>query len=498
MRQIREYCGIFGIFNSPDAAHKIYLGLHALQHRGQESAGIVTSVFDEAKGKKVMPSHKDHGLVLDVFKDTSIFETKLLGSSGIGHNRYSTSGASDNPANIQPFLVHYRDGNLALAHNGNISNAREIRRSFIERGTLFQSTADSEMILHLIAQSTRRRQIDKIIDAVSQLEGAFSLVMLTDDSLIALRDPNGFKPLALGRITDEEGNETYCVSSETCAFDLAGAEYIRDIEPGELIVINQKGVAEGKFESYNLAQNNGVSQCVFEYVYFSRPDSKIFGEMVDKVRRKMGKELAHDAPVPIVPEGEAKPIVISVPDSSNTATLGYVTECRKLGYRARYEIGLIRNHYVGRTFIAPGQQAREQRVRSKFNTVEGVLKGRVVVMVDDSIVRGTTARQLVQMVRNAGAKEVHFRVASPPVSHPCFYGMDFPSHEELFANQYDGDVDEMAKWLGVDSLAYLTIDGLKRAVLAANDNPHGYCNACFSGNYPVEVDMSVSKDENEW
>ncbi len=445
-----------------------------------------------------MPSHKDHGLVLDVFKDTSIFETKLLGSSGIGHNRYSTSGASDNPANIQPFLVHYRDGNLALAHNGNISNAREIRRSFIERGTLFQSTADSEMILHLIAQSTRRRQIDKIIDAVSQLEGAFSLVMLTDDSLIALRDPNGFKPLALGRITDEEGNETYCVSSETCAFDLAGAEYIRDIEPGELIVINQKGVAEGKFESYNLAQNNGVSQCVFEYVYFSRPDSKIFGEMVDKVRRKMGKELAHDAPVPIVPEGEAKPIVISVPDSSNTATLGYVTECRKLGYRARYEIGLIRNHYVGRTFIAPGQQAREQRVRSKFNTVEGVLKGRVVVMVDDSIVRGTTARQLVQMVRNAGAKEVHFRVASPPVSHPCFYGMDFPSHEELFANQSDGDVDEMAKWLGVDSLAYLTIDGLKRAVLAANDNPHGYCNACFSGNYPVEVDMSVSKDENEW
>lgn len=445
-----------------------------------------------------MPSHKDHGLVLDVFKDTSIFETKLLGSSGIGHNRYSTSGASDNPANIQPFLVHYRDGNLALAHNGNISNAREIRRSFIERGTLFQSTADSEMILHLIAQSTRRRQIDKIIDAVSQLEGAFSLVMLTDDSLIALRDPNGFKPLALGRITDEEGNDTYCVSSETCAFDLAGAVYIRDIEPGELIVINQKGVAEGKFESYNLAQNNGVSQCVFEYVYFSRPDSKIFGEMVDKVRRKMGKELAHDAPVPIVPEGEAKPIVISVPDSSNTATLGYVTECRKLGYRARYEIGLIRNHYVGRTFIAPGQQAREQRVRSKFNTVEGVLKGRVVVMVDDSIVRGTTARQLVQMVRNAGAKEVHFRVASPPVSHPCFYGMDFPSHEELFANQYDGDVDEMAKWLGVDSLAYLTIDGLKRAVLAANDNPHGYCNACFSGNYPVEVDMSVSKDENEW
>lgn len=501
MSEIREYCGIFGIFNAVDAAHKIYMGLHALQHRGQESAGIVTSVFDEKRGKKVMPVHKAPGLVLDVFKDPSVFDTKLLGTAGIGHNRYSTSGAADNHSNIQPFLVHYRDGNLALAHNGNISNAREIRNSFIERGTLFQSTADSELVLHLISQSTRRKQTDQITDAVSQLEGAFSLAIMTDDSLIALRDPNGFRPLAIGRIPSASGNpseDAWCVASETCAFDLVGAEYVRDVSPGELIVINQKGIDAGSFESYQLAQNHGVSQCVFEYIYFSRPDSKIFGEMVDKVRRKMGKQLAHDAPVPSVEKGVPAPIVISVPDSSNTATLGYVSECKKIGLKAKYEIGLIRNHYVGRTFISPGQQSREQRVRSKFNTVEGVLKDRIVVMVDDSIVRGTTARQLIKMVRDAGAKEVHFRVASPPVVSPCFYGMDFPTEEELLANQHGEDVDAMAKWLGVDSLGYLTVEGMREAVTAANTSEHGYCDACFSRNYPVPVDMSVSKDENEW
>ncbi len=498
MPEIREYCGVFGIFNGQNAAHKIYLGLHALQHRGQESAGIVTSVYDEAKSRKVMPFHKGPGLVLDVFQDSSVFDTKLLGTAGIGHNRYSTSGAADNSSNIQPFLVHYRDGNLAIAHNGNISNAREIRRSFIERGTLFQSTSDSELILHLIAQSTRRKQIDKIVDAVSQLEGAFSLVILTDEALIALRDPNGFRPLAIGKIAGQEGDETWCVGSETCAFDLIGAEYVRDVGPGELVVIDQKGVQSGEFKSVQLAQNSGISQCIFEYIYFSRPDSKIFGEMVDKVRRKMGKQLAHDAPVPAVPEGDPKPIVISVPDSSNTATLGYVSECRKLGRRAKYEIGLIRNHYVGRTFISPGQQSREHRVRRKFNTVEGVLKDRVVVMVDDSIVRGTTAKQLVKMVRQAGAKEVHFRVASPPVLSPCFYGMDFPSHEELFTNQHNGDIDIMGRWLGVDSLGYLSIEGMKSAVMAANPDSHGYCDACFSREYPVPVDMNVSKDENEW
>lgn len=500
MRQIREYCGIFGVFNAPDASRLIYLGLHALQHRGQESAGIATSTYDESRQKQVMPTHKDSGLVLDVFRDPQVFDTKLLGSAGIGHNRYSTSGSSENRSNIQPLVVNYRDGNLALAHNGNLSNARELRTSFSIRGTIFQSTSDSELILHLVAQSARRRQIDKVLDALGQIEGAFSLVLLTDDSLIAVRDPNGFRPLALGRLgdDDQEGGPAWCIASETCAFDLIGATYVRDIAPGEVLVIDRKGCESGNFDSYSLASNHGVSQCVFEYVYFSRPDSKIFGEMVDKVRRKIGKALAHDAPVPVVSEDEHPPIVISVPDSSNTATLGYVTESQKLGHHCRYEIGLIRNHYIGRTFIAPGQSRRETRVRSKFNTVEGVIRDRIVVMVDDSIVRGTTARQLVRMVRNAGAKEVHFRVASPPVISPCFYGMDFPSHDELFANQMEGDHEAMRNWLGVDSLAYLSVDGLMSAVREANESPLGYCNACFTSNYPVPAEMDVTKEDHEW
>jgi amidophosphoribosyltransferase len=499
MEELKEYCGIFGIYNAPDAARLIYYGLHALQHRGQESSGIVTSTFDEHRRKWIMPAHKDSGLVLDVFSDQSIFETKLLGMAGIGHNRYSTAGSSSNKANIQPFVVHYRDGNIALAHNGNISNARELRSAFSERGTLFQTTSDSEIVLHLIAQSRRHKQIDKIIDALTQVEGAFSLVMLTDDSLIAIRDPNGFRPLCLGRFGDEDqpGGPAYCVASETCAFDLIGASYVRDIEPGEILVIDRKTCETGEFTSYHLPQRHGVSQCIFEYIYFSRPDSKVFGEMVDKVRRKIGKQLAHDAPVPIVDPDDPPPIIISVPDSSNTATLGYVTECQKLGYRCRYEIGLIRNHYVGRTFISPGQQSREVKVRTKFNTVEGVLKDRVVVVVDDSIVRGTTSRLLVDMIRKAGAKEVHLRIASPPVISPCFYGMDFPSADELFANKFD-KVKTMAKWLGVESLAYLSPEGLMKAVRKANSSTNGYCNACFTANYPVPVEMGVEKEENEW
>lgn len=503
MRRIKEYCGIFGIFNAPDAARKTYFGLHALQHRGQEGCGIVTSTFDEVSQKPIMPVHKDFGLVLDVFKDNRLFEDKLLGDAGIGHNRYSTTGSSDSRANVQPFLVNYRGGNLALAHNGNLSNARELRHTFSERGTIFQTTSDSELILHLIAQSPRRKSIDRILDAVTQVEGAFSLAILTDEHLIAVRDPNGFRPLALGKITYPHG-DAYCIASETCAFDMVGAEYIRDIAPGEMLVIDRKGCADGTFKSYRLPSKYGVSHCVFEYVYFSRPDSRIFGEMVDKVRRKIGKQLAYDAPVPYVGPDD-RPIVISVPDSSNTATLGYVTECQKIGIDCRYEIGLIRNHYVGRTFIAPGQDRREMKVRSKFNTVKGVLKDRVVVMVDDSIVRGTTAKYLVKMVREAGAREVHFRVASPPVKSPCYYGMDFPSFEELLVNQFpqteDGaiNIDAMAEWLGVDTLAYLTPEGLMEAVHTANPVSTGnYCNACFTGRYPVPVDFNVRKEENEW
>ncbi|NNE35582.1 MAG: amidophosphoribosyltransferase, partial [Rhodothermales bacterium] len=403
-KEINEYCGIFGIFNSSEAAQNIYYGLHALQHRGQESCGIVTSTFDERKLKPVMPTHRDFGLVLDAFANDDLFSSKLLGRNGIGHNRYSTSGATDNRANIQPFVVAYRDGNIALGHNGNLSNARELRQGFSDRGTLFQTTSDSELILHLIAQSRRKKQIDQIIDALTQVEGAFSLVMLTDEHLIAVRDPNGFRPLCLGILREPDGDEpgTYCVASETCAFDMIGAKYVRDVAPGEILVIDREGALTGDFKSFQLPRRFGTSQCVFEYVYFSRPDSKVFGEMVDKVRRKIGKQLAHDAPVPAIATGEKKPIVISVPDSSNTAAIGYVSECQKLGLRCKFEIGLIRNHYIGRTFISPGQNMREKKVRLKFNTVDGVLKNRVVVMVDDSIVRGTTARFLVKMVREAG------------------------------------------------------------------------------------------------
>lgn len=498
MDRPKEYCGVFGIYNAADAARLTYFGLHSLQHRGQESAGIATLTFDERKKRPIMPVHKGFGLVLDVFSDPSLFETKLLGSSAIGHNRYSTSGSADNPANIQPFVVRYRDGNLAIAHNGNLTNTRELRARFVDQGTLFQTGTDSELVLHLIAHSLRKDPIDQIIDALNQVEGAYSMVLLTDNALVAARDTNGFRPLALGRLGDPDDPEgaSYCVASETCAFDIIGAEYVRDIEPGEVIVIDRDGASTGSFKSYRLSAQGGVHQCIFEYIYFARPDSMVFGEMTDKVRRKIGKQLAHEAPVPKDPTGQST-IVISVPDSSNTATLGYVSECQKLGHDCKHEIGLIRNHYIGRTFIAPSQNTREMKVRCKFNPVKGVLKDRVVVMVDDSIVRGTTCQQLVKMIRGAGAREVHFRVTSPPVVSPCHYGMDFPSHAELLANKFDRDVGAMTKWLGVDSLQYLSSEGLMLAVRDANSRPEGYCNACFTSVYPVKVAVGTTKEENE-
>ena len=497
MDKPREYCGVFGIFNAVNAAQQTYFGLHALQHRGQESAGIVTSTYDEHRKRAIMPLHRGFGKVLDVFADSTLFQSKLLGDSAIGHNRYSTAGASTNPANIQPFVAPYRDGNIAIAHNGNLSNVRELRSRFIQEGTLFFTGSDTEIILHLIARSRRSDQINQIIDALNQVEGAFSLALLTDDCLIAARDPNGFRPLALGVLNNGEGKvPSYCVASETCAFDIIGAEYVRDIEPGEILIIDRDGCKTGKFRQYHIEQRFGISQCIFEYIYFSRPDSKIFGEMTDKVRRKLGKQLAHEAPPPVDSKSK-RTIVISVPDSSNTATLGYATECQKLGYDVRYEIGLIRNHYVGRTFIEPGQNAREMKVRCKFNTVKGVLKDRVVVLVDDSIVRGTTSKQLINMVRQAGAREVHMRITSPPVSHPCYYGMDFPSKEELLANKHGGNLTKMADWLGADSLIYLSPKGLMKAVQKANKSKLGYCNACFTSKYPVPHDVNVTKEEHE-
>lgn len=493
----KDYCGIFGVFNHPEAALLTYYGLHALQHRGQESAGIVSSYYDEEKERHIMPMHRDFGLVLSVFDDPAIIRDVLKGDMAIGHNRYSTSGSSKNPANIQPFRVHYRHGNLAIGHNGNLSNARLLRERFRDEGVLFQSTSDTELILHLISHSRKEKQIDQVLEALSLIEGAYCLVILTDDKLIAVRDPNGFRPLALGKI-----DGAYAVASETCAFDIINAEYIRDVEPGEVLVIDRNAVEDGEPTSFFMERKAGseTSQCIFEYVYFSRPDSRIFGENVDKIRRNLGKELAKEHPLDQViqfPDHSKRPIVISVPDSSNTAAIGYVHESNKAGHNCKYDIGLIRNHYVGRTFISPGQKSREQKVRTKFNIVRGVIEGRSVVIVDDSIVRGTTSRYLVDMIQEANPLEIHFLVSSPPITHPCFYGMDFPSTEELIANRFNSDLEAIAKEIGVDSVRYLSAAGLVNAVREANSSSHSYCTACFTGEYPVPVDFGVDKEENE-
>jgi len=488
-----EYCGIVGIFNHPNAALLTYYGLHALQHRGQEAAGIVTVDTEPKKNKRHMYSHRGFGLVTEVFRDPEIFAKNLLGKMAIGHNRYSTSGSSKKLANVQPFQVHYRNGNLALGHNGNLSNIREIRNRLIEQGTIFQTTTDSEVILHLIARSLEQDQISQIKSALLQVKGAFCLVILTDDKLIAVRDPNGFRPLALGK-----KDNAYVVASETCALDMIGAEYVREIEPGEILVIENGSEHTINMHSYFLPRPEKTAKCIFEFVYFSRPDSKIFGESVDKVRRKLGKNLALESPVH--PDNdEEKVIVISVPDSSNTTTLGFVTESHKQGINARYEIGLIRNHYVGRTFISPEEDSREFKVRTKFNPVKGVIEGKKLVVVDDSIVRGTTSKLLMQLIREAKPKEIHFRVSSPMIRHACHYGMDFPDREKLIANQFDGDVERIKNEIGVDSLSYLSIEGMLASVgyEGKDIEESGFCTACFSGKYPVTVEKGISKEEND-
>lgn len=466
-----------------------YYGLHALQHRGQEATGIVSSEYVEDKSKWRFNIHKGVGLVSDVFRDEKLLKSHLKGSAAIGHNRYSTTGSADNKSNIQPFTVNYKAGNLALSHNGNLTNFRSLRAKLQDEGTIFQSTSDSEIILHLAARSKQASQILQIKEALDFVEGAYSLVILTDESLIVARDPNGFRPLALGKL-----GKAFVAASETCAFDLIGAEYVRDVKPGEIVVIDEDALKSGKPKSYWVDRKvERPSHCIFEYVYFSRPDSKVYGENVDKVRRKLGKLLAQESPVKSK-DGEDV-VVISVPDSSNTATLGFVTESRKHGENIELEIGLIRSHYVGRTFIQPDQSNRELKVKTKFNTVKGVLKDKKVVIVDDSIVRGTTSKQLVKLIREAKPKEVHFRVTSSPIKHPCHYGMDFPSKDELIANRCDGDEKKIGKELGVDSLRYLSMEKLLEA--APKKNGASYCTACFSGNYPVSVDTGASKNAND-
>jgi amidophosphoribosyltransferase len=484
------HCGVFGIYGHPEAAVLTYYGLHALQHRGQEAAGIVSSEFLAEKNKQRFNAYKGEGLVADVFKNGLLLTDLLKGHAAIGHNRYSTTGSADNKTNIQPFVVNYKSGNLALAHNGNLTNFRFLRNKLQEEGTIFQSTSDSEIILHLIARSEQKDQIEQIREALRTVTGAYSFVLLTDTALVAARDPYGIRPLALGKI-----NNAYVVASETCAFDIIGAEYVRDVAPGELLVIDRNVLETGTVISSRIDDRPvQPHHCIFEYVYFSRPDSKIFEDNVDKVRRKLGKLLAEEAPVKPDSEDD-RVIVISVPDSSNTATLGYVSKSQKMGYDVRLELGLIRNHYVGRTFIQPEQNHREIKVKTKFNTVKGVLKGRKVVIVDDSIVRGTTSKLLVKMIREAEPKEVHFRVTSPPIKFPCYYGMDFPSKEELIANRFGGEIERIREDLGVDSLVYLSLEKLLEAASASEKRQ--YCTACFSGVYPIPIDTEATKNQND-
>ncbi|KPL00841.1 MAG: amidophosphoribosyltransferase [candidate division Zixibacteria bacterium SM23_73_3] len=455
---IHEECGIFGIFGAKKAAELTYLGLYALQHRGQEGAGIVSS----NNGK--VYQHRGPGEVNEVFSRKEILN-QLKGHLAIGHNRYSTTGASSS-VNIQPLLITYKKGNLALAHNGNLTNSYSLRTSMEKNGSIFQTSSDSELILHLVARSKKETMEEMIRDALSKVKGAYSVVFNTGNSIVAARDPHGFRPLALGKLKN-----AWVVASETCAFDIIGAKYQRDIQPGEILVINQKGIKSPfPFKPVRHAF------CIFEFIYFARPDSIIFSENVDKIRRRLGRQLAREKPV-------SADIVISVPDSSNTATLGY---CEESGLK--YEVGLIRNHYIGRTFIEPEQTIRDLDARIKFNPVRGVLKNQRVVVVDDSIVRGTTSRKLIKMLRNAGAKEVHFRVSSPPIISPCFYGVDMPTKEELIGSSKS--VEQIRKYLDVDSLGYLSLPGM---LSMHSLNGRDFCVACFSGKYPTKIEENSGK-----
>ncbi|MFH0778694.1 MAG: amidophosphoribosyltransferase [Candidatus Eisenbacteria bacterium] len=453
---LREECGLFGVHGAERAAELIFLGLYALQHRGQESAGIVSS-----DGKSVC-GYKGLGLVSDVLTAETL--RSLPGHIAIGHNRYSTTG-STTLENAQPLLATYRGGKLAVAHNGNLVNACELRAGMEAAGSIFQTTMDSEIMVHLIARSKAVTLEDRITEALSEVMGAYALILMDETRLIGMCDPAGIRPLCIGKLASG-----YCLASETCAFDIIGARYVRPVEPGEMVIIK-----EGEIRGVRAFEGKRQAHCIFELIYFSRPDSIVFGESVDRVRRSLGRRLAGEAPA------EAD-IVISVPDSSNSAALGYA-EASGLPY----ELGLIRNHYVGRTFIDPVQRVRDQAVKVKFNPVMGILKGKRVVVVDDSIVRGTTSRKLVRLIRKAGANEVHFRVGSPPIKYSCFYGIDTPSREELIASTHP--VEAIAEFLGVDTLSYLSIDGLRSCV----GRPDDYCYACFDGSYLVPVEGARGK-----
>ncbi|MGO9451572.1 MAG: amidophosphoribosyltransferase [Candidatus Binataceae bacterium] len=447
-----EECGVFGVYGHPEAANLAYLGLHALQHRGQESAGIVSS------NGKALIAHRGMGLVADIFKGDII--SKLEGTSAIGHNRYSTTGSTA-MKNCQPLSVEYQGG-LALAHNGNLVNFVELRDALEANGRIFQSSSDSEVIIHLIAASHAPTLVERIVEALLQVRGAYSLVLLTQSSLIAVRDPHGFRPLVLGN-----HNGAAIVASETCALDLVGAEYIREVDPGEMLIIDGNGVRSIK--PFVAAP---AKRCVFEYVYFARPDSLLYGRNVYQVRKTQGRALARECPADA-------DIVVPVPDAGNAAALGFAEESK-----LPFEMALVRSHYVGRTFIEPRQSIRHFGVKLKFNPVAELLRGKRVVLIEDSLVRGTTLRKVIPMLRQAGAREVHMRIAAPPTTNSCFYGIDTPTREELLASSHS--VEEIRRYIGADSLGYLSWDGLY-SFLGTGAKREEFCDACFTGNYPIEI-----------
>ena len=457
--KFHDECGVVAIFAHSEAEKLAYLGLHALQHRGQESAGIVTS-----DGLNLKP-HKAMGLVADIFTEDVL--AKMRGTLAIGHTRYSTAGDSA-LLNAQPILVQSNKGAMAVAHNGNLTNAADVRQRLERQGSIFQTNSDTEVIVHLIAMSKEHTLPEAMADALRRVEGAFSLVMMSPDRIFAARDPRGFRPLAMGRIPAVEGQkqDTIVFASETCAFDLIGATYERDVKPGELVVVGPEGITARVY-----ATEAPQSSCIFEHVYFSRPDSIVFGRPVQTSREELGRQLAREAPV------EAD-IVVPVPDSGVTAAVGYAAES---GIPFRF--GLIRNHYVGRTFIEPSQSVRDFGVKLKLNPVRALLEGKRVVLIDDSIVRGTTSRKIVRMIRSAGAKEVHMRISCPPTISPCFYGVDTPSKNQLIAA--NKSVEEIREYIGADSLSYLSLEGLKK--VCGEGEKTSYCSACYTGSYPTTI-----------
>ena len=454
---LHDECGVFGIYRHPDAAAHTALGLHALQHRGQEAAGIVS--YDGQQ----FNSHRALGHVGDNFNSEDIIRT-LPGEMAIGHVRYSTAGDTV-LRNVQPLFADFKFGGLAIGHNGNLTNAYTVRKALVERGCIFQSTSDTETFIHLIAISKGSNVVERVTDALRQVEGAYSLVAMTREKLIGVRDPKGVRPLVLGKI-----GASMVLASETCALDIIGAEFVRDVEPGELVVIDKKGL-----HSFKPFAPTKTKFCIFEYIYFSRPDSNLDGRNVYQIRKNIGAELANES-------GIDADVVVPVPDSGVPAAIGYAEQSN-----IPFELGIIRNHYVGRTFIEPTQQIRNLGVKLKHNANAAYLKNKRVILVDDSIVRGTTSVKIVDMVRAAGAREVHMCISSPPITDPCFYGIDTPSRDELMAAQHD--LEDMRKIIGVDSLTFISFDGLYRAVGhdgRDEENPQ-YCDACFSGNYPIRL-----------